>query len=276
MVNQGVRVSALNSTSTLSTDDLSLETVVDELSETGYTSKKITEGAKASQYLEAFTYSNLNTTAKTIIGAINEAAESGGAGAFVIHWGASITETGPDIWAAYEGGEVLIIELGSASPFDYLELTKVYVESSYINLSFNGIDDGGFYVRAQIILNPSTKAIIDSSFLRGGVLGQIDDTTTASGKVWSSSKIAGEIAKFDYDEITQTLTAGNTTVSFTGAGSINGTVLTGAMTVEFFCDVFGLNPTAAGWTVDSGTGNDVLTLTFEAQASDVSVKVRFS
>ena len=276
MANQDERVSALNSTSSLSKLDIFLATVVDELSATGYTSKNITAENVAAALLKQFTYADLQTTAKTIIDAINEAAESGGAGAFIIHWGASITESGPDIWAAYEGGEVLIIELGSASPFDYLELTKIYITSSFINLSFNGIDDGGYYVRAQIILDPTAKAIIDSSFLRGGVLGQIDDTTTAAGKVWSSPKIATEISKFDYDEITQTLTAGNTTVSFTGAGSINGTVLTGSMTVEFFCDVFGLNPTAAGWTVDSGTGNDVLTLTFEAQANDVSVKVRYS
>ena len=79
MANQDVKVSALNSVNTLSTYDLSLETVVDELSETGYTSKKITEGAKASQYLESFTFSNLTTTAKTIVGAINEAASTGGA-----------------------------------------------------------------------------------------------------------------------------------------------------------------------------------------------------
>ena len=78
MANQDVKVSALQSASTLSTNDLSLETVVDELSETGYTSKKITEGAKASQYMEAFTFANLNTTAKTIVGAINEAATTGG------------------------------------------------------------------------------------------------------------------------------------------------------------------------------------------------------
>lgn len=275
MANQDIPVSGLQNTSTLSTEDLALVTAVDELSPTGYTSKHITEGNRARQYLGSFTWQDLNTDAKDILGAINEAAESGGAGAFIIHWGASITETGPDIWAAYESGEQLVVELLYNTKF-YLALTNVNVQANYIFFSFDVASDNAQYLHAQIVLNPSTKAIIDSSYYMGGYLAQIDDTTTTTTKVWSSSKLAGEIAKFDYDEITQTLTAGNTTVSFTGAGSINGTVLTGSMTVEFFCDVFGLNPTAVGWTVDSGTGDDVLTLTFEAQANDVSVKVRFS
>ena len=80
MAQNDVKVSALNSVSTLSTNDLSLETVVDELSATGYTSKKITEGDKAAQYLSSFTFSTLDTISKTIIGAINELYAGGGGG----------------------------------------------------------------------------------------------------------------------------------------------------------------------------------------------------
>lgn len=253
MANQDVRVSALNSTSTLSTDDLSLETVVDELSVTGYTSKKITEGAKASQYMESFTFSNLQTNAKTIVGAINEAAQSGGGGGsadlfLITHsTGSTVDKTYAEIAAAVASNKIIYLK----------HANKMYPcsEASGTSLFF---DELGIYDSNQ----PTV----------GFERYEIRLNSTAQTATFNANAVQSAVA---FDELTETLTAGTTSVSFSGQGAYSGKELSDDMTVEFFCDVFGLNPTAAAWSVDSVTGDDVLTLTFEAQASDVSVKVRF-
>ena len=64
--------------------------------------------------------------------------------------------------------------------------------------------------------------------------------------------------------LTATLTAGNTSVTFTNAA------ITTTATYDFYTDVYGVNPTAVA--LSSGS----LTLTFEAQASDLAVKVRIT
>ena len=142
MANQDVKVSALQSASTLSTNDLALATVVDELSETGYTSKKITEGAKAAQYLEAFTFANLNTTAKTIVGAINEAATTGGSDEFIIHMtDTTITETAADIIDAFDNGSEIWLEsqITGETIKTRLPLLAYISDSSQLVLRFSGI-----------------------------------------------------------------------------------------------------------------------------------------
>lgn len=62
-------------------------------------------------------------------------------------------------------------------------------------------------------------------------------------------------------ELTATLTAGQTSVTF------NNVAILITSTFDFYTDTWGVNPTAV--TVSTGT----LVLTFEAQVSDVSVKV---
>ena len=76
------------------------------------------------------------------------------------------------------------------------------------------------------------------------VVGAINELNTAIGKV-----------------LTGTLTAGNTSLVLSDAA-----VLTTSM-IDIYTDVYGLNPTAVTVAVGS------ITLTFEAQQSDVSVKV---
>ena len=65
-------------------------------------------------------------------------------------------------------------------------------------------------------------------------------------------------------ELTDTLTAGNTTVTF------NNNAITTSSTIDIYTDVYGLSPDTVTVTTHQ------LVLTFEAQASDVSVKVRVS
>lgn len=91
-----------------------------------------------------------------------------------------------------------------------------------------------------------------------------------------SSASAGQVLKYDgskwvndnssaaWVDVTGTLLAGNTSVTLSNAA------ITTSSTLDFFTDVFGVNPTNV--TVSTGS----VTLTFESQASDLGVKVRVS
>lgn len=91
----------------------------------------------------------------------------------------------------------------------------------------------------------------------------IDDSTTSASKVWSSSKTNTELAsKEDAPTIlTSTLSAGSTSLTFSNAA-----ITTTAM-YDVYADKYGLTPTDITVT----TGQAVLT--FEAQSSNVSVKL---
>ena len=71
-----------------------------------------------------------------------------------------------------------------------------------------------------------------------------------------------DIEAYLYKDVTGTLTAGSTTITLSDASIVS------TSTLEFYTDVFGVNPTAV--TVSTGS----VTLTFEAQANNISVKVR--
>lgn len=79
------------------------------------------------------------------------------------------------------------------------------------------------------------------------VIGAINEMNTVSSQVGSST--------------TGTLTAGSTSITLSNANIHTSSIL------DFYTDTFGVDPT--GVTVDEGS----VTLTFEAQASDLGVKV---
>lgn len=222
MANQDVKVSALNSVSTLSTDDLSLETVVDELSETGYTSKKITEGAKASQYLEAFTFANLNTTAKTIVGAINEAATTGGAGDFPIHiHNSTITETAGEVLDAMADGlkPYVIWTNNSQSNYTFTyALAAVWNPDATTETLIFGCPVTGAVRTIHVYINPTTRTYSSSIQVVDYTIPQIDDSSTSSNKVWSAQKTNSELA--DKAEIDDTAVSSSTAWSSSQIASL--------------------------------------------------------
>lgn len=83
------------------------------------------------------------------------------------------------------------------------------------------------------------------------------DETLKAGIGILKLKIAGK-------ELTSTLTAGSTSLTFSDAA-----ILT-TSTVDFYTDVFGVSPSNA--VVTAGQ----IVLTFSAQASDITVKVRIT
>lgn len=80
------------------------------------------------------------------------------------------------------------------------------------------------------------------------IIGAINEVNTKASKV----------------DITGTLTAGQTSITLSDAS------ITTTSTIDIYTDVFGIQPTNA--VVATGS----ITLTFLAQASDISVKVRVS
>lgn len=91
----------------------------------------------------------------------------------------------------------------------------------------------------------------------------IDDSTTSGSTVWSSNKTNSELASKEDAPIilTSTLSAGSTSLTFSNAA-----ITTNAM-YDVYADKYGLTPTDITVT----TGQAVLT--FEAQSSNVSVKL---
>ena len=215
MANQDIPVSGLQNTNSISTEDLALVTVVDELSATGYTSKHITEGNRARQYLGSFTWQDLETEAKDIFGAINEAATTGGNNVFYIHWTSpsTITESGADIAAAYaDGSDLVILYTDSQTGQVYtLPLVKVDDNAGALNLSFGAT----IYQKAQMVaylqlLKPSyTIQGKDCTTIRVPVIK--DTTTTSTTETWSAKKINDTIAA--KTEINDTTTSTTTTWS---------------------------------------------------------------
>ena len=87
---------------------------------------------------------------------------------------------------------------------------------------------------------------------------------SGGNKTATAQQIANLGGGGGYTELTGTLTAGNTSITLSDAS------ITTSSTIDIYTSVYGVNPTAA--TVATGS----VTLTFEAQAGDISVKVRVS
>lgn len=80
----------------------------------------------------------------------------------------------------------------------------------------------------------------------------------------SDKKVLGAINEIRGTFVTGTLTAGSTSITLSDAS------ITTTSTIDIYTDTFGIQPTNA--VVATGS----ITLTFLAQASDISVKVRVS
>ena len=77
----------------------------------------------------------------------------------------------------------------------------------------------------------------------------------------TSKNIVGSINEVKGKEVTGTLTAGSTSITLQDAS------ITTTSTIDIYTDVFGISPES----VSVATGS--ITITFEAQASDLGVKV---
>ena len=93
----------------------------------------------------------------------------------------------------------------------------------------------------------------------------VEDTTFTTSLPTTNKTVAGAISEMYGLVLTDTLTAGNTTLTFSNAA-----ITTNSTLDDIWASVWGVFPTNAVFT----TG--VLTLTFAAQSSDIGVKVRIT
>lgn len=78
----------------------------------------------------------------------------------------------------------------------------------------------------------------------------------------TATTVIGALNEISYKELTGSLTAGSTTLT------INDASITTTSTIDIFTDTFGVSPEDV--VIDNGS----VTLTFEAQSSNLAVKVR--
>ena len=131
------------------------------------------------------------------------------------------------------------------------------------------LNDSGFITSANVP-TATSQLVNDSGFVTSSALstvafsGDYDDLTDKPTIPTATSDLINDSGFISYTDVTGTLTAGNTSVTLSDAA-----ILT-TSTLDIYTDQYGLNPDTV--TVSAGS----VVLTFEAQASDVSIKVRVS
>lgn len=93
----------------------------------------------------------------------------------------------------------------------------------------------------------------------------VEDTTFTTSLPTTNKTVAGAIQEMYGTVLTDTLEAGETTLTFT-----NQAITTNSTLDNIWASVFGIFPTNAVFATGS------LTLTFDAQANDIEIKVRIT
>lgn len=302
-----IRVSELPAASTLQGTDLIMVAQENSSSASGYVSNKTTTSALADKINNNLTYNGLNTTAKTIVGAINEnkanEVEANPQGTA----STSLTKikVGNNIYSIDDTGSIVSVfqilssgtEIGSvtvdgnetklyaptpttveANPVGTgsTDLTKLNVGGTIYNIPSGG--SGGASALEDLtdvaITTPSDNQDLsyDSTSSKWVNKTKQVSLTKAQYDALPSSKLTDGIQYFitdmnvinGYTDLIRTLTAGSTTLT------ISDELITTDSTFDIYTSVYGVNPT----NVIASTGSIVLT--FEAQQSDLGVKVRLS
>lgn len=332
------RISELGTAATLDGTDLLEIAQVNAGSSSGYASAKTTLTALANKIAKGIQFGDLQTTAKDLIDAINEAAISGGNSNIADDYDNTQTYVVGD-YCIYEGDLYrCITAVTVAESFDSTKWTAVLVtdelgqggttvvanpsgaatddlEKIQIGNTIYEIVGGGISGKKDLLweyLNSYditlTHPITDYDFLifegnnysdtdhKGGAIissTELEDIIGVSGKFYTFNGAIGVFANYTVDsttsltyieggakvlrvwgiklgggsswtDVTGTLTAGNTSITLS-----DNSILT-TSTIDIYTDKFGINPTNV--TISTGS----ITLTFEAQSSNLEIKVRVS
>ena len=136
-------------------------------------------------------------------------------------------------------------QLGNVSVFDAIKNCRV-LSGTATPTSQDGAD-GQFYGKYQTVSN--VDSVVAMYFKLNGEWLEIS-LGGGSGASWT--------------DVTGTLTAGSTSITLSDAS------ISSSSTIDIYTDTYGVNPTSVA--VSAGS----VVLTFEAQQSDVAVKVRAS
>lgn len=149
--------------------------------------------------------------------------------------------------------------------------TAVAGNTGSINTINSLIGNGQPTTEDKTIIGAINEIYADIGGGTGVAAADVTYDNTSSGMTADDVQEAIDELKNDIDSIPAasqeivrgTLTAGQTSVALTASKSVAATAL-----IDVFADVYGLNPSAVS------VAGAVVTLTFEAQASDVAVAVR--
>ena len=151
--------------------------------------------------------------------------------------------------------------------------TAVAGNTGSINTINSLIGNGQPTTEDKTIIGAINEIYADIGGGTGVAAADVTYDNTSSGMTADDVQEAIDELKTDVDAIVVpastfeivrgTLTAGQTSVALTASKSVAATAL-----IDVFADVYGLNPSAVS------VAGAVVTLTFEAQASDVAVAVR--
>ena len=138
---------------------------------------------------------------------------------------------------------------------------------------YDVLNDYWYYASSATYIDSSNALIylyrVNSIGAADGYIEVFDvQVAVASGTVNITVNENGE-RYVAYHEAHGTLTAGSTTISFGTAGS---NYTWHNKTLDFYTSIFGVSPTAVAFS----NNNRTITLTFEAQQTDMTVKVRAS
>lgn len=133
MAEQDKKLSEMPTASSITASDLEYLAIADEQSDTGFSSRKTTTADKARAYLQIIEFPLLlNTTAKNIIGAINELEQGGGTASILTGTTAPSSSLGSDgnLYVQYTGGT------GGAS--DVFDAMYVKLDGEWIQIETGG------------------------------------------------------------------------------------------------------------------------------------------
>ena len=146
-----------------------------------------------------------------------------------------------------------------------MNTTSNYGLKEPLQTEFYNVDD--FNYNSEIIdaemfrLSTEKQGVLSTSQMNAVNSGITSAKVSKLDALPTASELEDEIASARGTELTATLTAGQTTLTFTDSS------ITANSTVDVYTSVYGVSPTE----ITSGTGS--LTLTFDSQDSDLSVKV---
>lgn len=256
-----------------------------------YDSTKVTAQEVGNFVATSQTYSGLSTVAKTLVGAINEAAQGGGGGSSTLAGLSDVTITNPTdgqsliydiVYKVWKNGLPRVRrqfqiqgDVGDSGCYIIGNFEDwVYVDDRRQEMLMIGSDADGNEYSFQWFGNYSDLYDTEKNHMMFGriYLNDAGQTVVQTAKVtanWLDPTGRMDVAWDEHivpmtKEVSGTLTAGSTSLTLSDAA------ITTSSTLQFFTDIFGVAPTAA--TVSTGS----VTLTFEAQASNMTVKVRVS
>lgn len=285
-------ISQLTTAPDITADTLVEVATPDQSSASGYSSYKEVLSTIFDKILNTFSFTQrLNTNNKTVFGAINELQSGGGGGSSTLAGLTDVTITSPTdgqsliydvVYNVWKNGLPRVRrqfqiqgDVGDSGCYIIGNFEDwVYVDDRRQEMLLIGSDADGNEYSFQWFGNYSDLYDTDKNHMMFGriYLNDAGQTVVQTAKVtanWLDPTGRMDVAWDEHivpmtKEVSGTLTAGSTSLTLSDAA------ITTSSTLQFFTDIFGVAPTAA--TVSTGS----VTLTFEAQASNMTVKVRVS